>query len=51
MELIMIKCVGCGLEYLTQYKTGISECPDCQYQNQLLVGKEAIDALMEQERK
>jgi uncharacterized Zn finger protein (UPF0148 family) len=50
MNVIMIQCAECGLEYLTQYKSGKTECPECQHQNTLLVGKEAVDAMLEQER-
>jgi len=51
MDVIMIQCAECGIEYLTQYKSGITECPDCQHKNTLLVGQEAVDALKKQEKK
>jgi uncharacterized Zn finger protein (UPF0148 family) len=49
MEVIMIQCAECGIEYLTPYKSGKTECPECQHENTLLVGQEAVDALKTQE--
>ena len=51
MELIMVKCAGCGQGYLTKYQSGDTECPMCKHVNKLLVGEDAANALLEQERK
>ena len=51
MEIIMINCAGCGEGYLTQLKSGDTECPVCKHVNKLLVGEDADKALLEQERK
>ncbi len=51
MELIMCKCLECGTSYLTIYKSGDSVCPQCNRVNHLLIGEDAIDALLEKPEK
>ena len=50
MELIMMKCTNCGLSYLTIYKSGETECPECKHKDTMLVGNDAVEALVKQER-
>lgn len=49
MELIMCKCENCGLSYLTIYRTGESKCPDCRFITKILVGEDAINALLDKQ--
>jgi uncharacterized Zn finger protein (UPF0148 family) len=49
MEVIMIKCAKCEISYLTIFKSGLTECPDCHHQNTLLVGEDAERAMKKQE--
>jgi uncharacterized Zn finger protein (UPF0148 family) len=50
-EIIMIKCAKCDTDYFTLFKSGDSECPLCGHVNKLLVGEDAMNALLEQEKK
>jgi uncharacterized Zn finger protein (UPF0148 family) len=50
MELIMMKCTECGTSYLTFFKSGETECPECKHKDMLLVGEDAVNKLLEQER-
>lgn len=50
MEVILIKCAKCGIQYLTQWKSGETECPECKHVNVMLVGEDAEKAMRKQER-
>jgi peptide subunit release factor 1 (eRF1) len=51
MDCFLLKCTKCGIEYLTKYESGEHTCPDCGNVNKILIGDDAVKAMVEQAKK